>query len=188
MSSKPTIDRRQTLQGMAAGAALAAGWQIPTSAAQGADEGTPDAAEASLYERLGGYFAIAAVVDRFSDEIIKNPKLNVNPALTAWNETEAAARLPGLKFGRTFGSRPRPADPSNTPGYPWKTPTRISTSPPRNSKRLARRSSALWTISRPRNAKSRNLWTPTCNRCLTWSAHRPEIAVVEIWTRPGRHS
>jgi hemoglobin len=75
MSSKPTIDRRQTLKGMAAGAgaALAAGGQIPTSAAQGADEATPDAAEASLYERLGGYFAIAAVVDRFSDEIIKNP-------------------------------------------------------------------------------------------------------------------
>jgi hemoglobin len=103
MSSKPTIDRRQTLKGMAAGAgaALAAGGQIPTSAAQGADEGTPDAAEASLYERLGGYFAIAAVVDRFSDEIIKNPKLNENPALKAWNENEAPARLPGLKFGRT---------------------------------------------------------------------------------------
>lgn len=104
MASKPRIDRRQTLKGMAAGAgaALAAGGQIPTAAAQSADEGTPDATEASLYERLGGYFAIAAVVDRFSDEIIKNPKLNVNPALKAWNETEAAARLPGLKFGRTL--------------------------------------------------------------------------------------
>ena len=59
-------------------------------------------AEASLYDRLGGFFAIAAVVDRFSDEIIKNPKLNENPALKAWNETEAATRLPGLKFGRTL--------------------------------------------------------------------------------------
>jgi hemoglobin len=62
-------------------------------------EGTP---EQSLYERVGGIFAIAAVVDRFSDEIIKNPKLNVNPALKAWNETEAATRLPGLKFMRTI--------------------------------------------------------------------------------------
>ncbi len=41
-------------------------------------EGT---AEQSLYERVGGIFAIAAVVDRFSGAIITNPKLNENPAL-----------------------------------------------------------------------------------------------------------
>ena len=35
----------------------------------------------SLYDRLGGFFPIAAVVDRFSDAIIVNPKLNENPAL-----------------------------------------------------------------------------------------------------------
>ena len=56
-------------------------------------------AEQSLYERLGGVNAIAAVVDRFSDEIVKNPKLNVNPALSAWNKT---GKLPGLKFMRTL--------------------------------------------------------------------------------------
>ena len=59
-------------------------------------------AERSLYERLGGVDAIAAVVDRFSDAIITNPKLNVNPALKAWNETEAPLRLPGLKVMRTL--------------------------------------------------------------------------------------
>jgi len=32
-------------------------------------------ADASLYERLGGIFAIAAVVDYFSDAVIKNPKV-----------------------------------------------------------------------------------------------------------------
>ena len=53
----------------------------------------------SLYERLGGANAIAMVVDRFSDEIVKNPKLNVNPALKDWNET---GQLPGLKFMRTL--------------------------------------------------------------------------------------
>ena len=37
-------------------------------------------AEKNLYERLGGVNAIAMVVDRFSDEIVKNPKLNLNPA------------------------------------------------------------------------------------------------------------
>jgi hemoglobin len=53
----------------------------------------------SLYERLGGVNAIAMVVDRFSDEIVKNPKLNVNSALKDWNET---GELPGLKFMRTL--------------------------------------------------------------------------------------
>ena len=102
MDSKPTIDRRQTLKGIAAagaGAALAGNPLSTTAAASAAQDGTP---EPSLYERLGGYFAIAAVVNRFSDEIITNPKLNVNPALKAWNETEAPARLPGLKFMRTL--------------------------------------------------------------------------------------
>lgn len=56
----------------------------------------------SLYDRLGGIFAISAVVDRFSDAIIKNPKLNQNPQLAAWNRDEAATRLPGLKVMRTI--------------------------------------------------------------------------------------
>lgn len=59
-------------------------------------------AEQSLYERIGGIYAIAAVVDRFSDALLTNPKLNRNPGLKAWNETQVAARLPGLKFGRTI--------------------------------------------------------------------------------------
>ncbi len=56
-------------------------------------------AEQSLYERIGGVNAIAMVVDRFSDEVVKNPKLNVNPALKEWNKS---GQLPGLKFMRTL--------------------------------------------------------------------------------------
>jgi hemoglobin len=56
-------------------------------------------AEQSLYERLGGANAIAMVVDRFSDEIVRNPKLNVNPALKEWN---GSGQLSGLKFMRTL--------------------------------------------------------------------------------------
>ena len=56
-------------------------------------------AEQSLYERLGGINAIAMVVDRFSDEIVKNPKLNVNPRLKEWN---GSGQLPSLKFMRTL--------------------------------------------------------------------------------------
>ena len=60
--------------------------------------------EASLYERLGGVFAIAAVVDRFSDALINNAmvgKLSENPNLRKWS-TEQGDRLPGLKFMRTL--------------------------------------------------------------------------------------
>jgi hemoglobin len=61
-------------------------------------------AQASLYERLGGIFAIAAVVDQFSDAIIENAmvgKLSRNPALRQWS-VEQPERLPGLKFMRTL--------------------------------------------------------------------------------------
>ena len=53
--------------------------------------------EQSLYERLGGVNAIAMVVDRFSDRIVENPKLNVNPNLKEWN---TKGQLEGLKFMR----------------------------------------------------------------------------------------
>jgi hemoglobin len=58
----------------------------------------------SLYERLGGVFAIAAVVDHFSDAVVQNPvvgKDSKNPALRKWH-TENLDRLPGLKFMRTL--------------------------------------------------------------------------------------
>ncbi len=61
-------------------------------------------AETSLYDRLGGAFAIAAVVDRFSDALIKNPIVgqgSQNPELREWH-TNSLDRLPGLKFMRTL--------------------------------------------------------------------------------------
>jgi hemoglobin len=60
--------------------------------------------EKSLYDRLGGVFAIAAVVDHFSDAIVQNPivgKTSKNPALREWH-TKNLGRLPGLKFMRTL--------------------------------------------------------------------------------------
>src|SRR5512138_3063765 len=60
--------------------------------------------EKSLYERLGGAFAIAAVVNRFSDEVVKNQVAgqgSKNPALKEWH-TKKLDRLPGLKFMRTL--------------------------------------------------------------------------------------
>jgi len=60
--------------------------------------------EKSLYERLGGVFAIAAVVDHFSDAVVQNAivgKTSNNQALREWH-TKSLGRLPGLKFMRTL--------------------------------------------------------------------------------------
>jgi hemoglobin len=60
--------------------------------------------ESSLYDRLGGVFAIAAVVDQFSDAIIENPKVgkqSENAGLREWSN-ERPDRLPGLKWMRTL--------------------------------------------------------------------------------------
>jgi hemoglobin len=60
--------------------------------------------ESSLYERLGGVFAVAAVIDHFSDAVVRNPivgQSSQNPALREWH-TNNLGRLPGLKFMRTL--------------------------------------------------------------------------------------
>jgi len=62
------------------------------------------AQQKTLYERLGGVFAIAAVVNHFSDAVVKNPivgQKSKNPALREWH-TKNLGRLPGLKFMRTL--------------------------------------------------------------------------------------
>ncbi len=61
------------------------------------------ATEPSLYDRLGGVYAIAAVVDRFSDQLLHNPQIvNANPELQAWHTETYKVRMPGLKFHRTL--------------------------------------------------------------------------------------
>jgi len=60
--------------------------------------------EKSLYERLGGAFAIAAVVDHFSNQLVLNPIVGQeshNSALAEWH-TNSLDRMPGLKFMRTL--------------------------------------------------------------------------------------
>jgi hemoglobin len=62
-------------------------------------------AEKTLYERLGGIYAIAGVVDRFSDQLLKNPRSgnrSKNPDLKEWHTEKYAERLAGLKFMRTL--------------------------------------------------------------------------------------
>jgi hemoglobin len=60
--------------------------------------------EPSLYDRLGGVFAIAAVVDHLSDAVVQNPivgQQSENAQLREWH-TNNLGRLPGLKFMRTL--------------------------------------------------------------------------------------
>jgi hemoglobin len=93
------------------GATLSAGAVAAASLTNMALAGDAEAGQAreqgagqSLYDRLGGIFAIAAVVNYFSDEIIKDPVAgarSANPQLREWH-TRELGRLPGLKFMRTL--------------------------------------------------------------------------------------
>jgi hemoglobin len=91
-----TMTRRSAVAGLALAAVLAG--------TDRADAQAKQATEKSLYERLGGVFAIAAVVDHFSDAVVKNPVVgqkSKNPQLQEWH-TKNLGRLPGLKFMRTL--------------------------------------------------------------------------------------
>lgn len=58
----------------------------------------------SLYDRLGGVYAIAAVVNHFSDAVLENPLIgrdSPNEKLREWHRNQLT-RLPGLKFMRTL--------------------------------------------------------------------------------------
>ena len=94
-----SITRRSVVAGLALAAAPA------TVLATADDAHAQDKqTEKSLYERLGGVFAIAAVVDHFSDAVVKNPVVgqkSKNPQLREWH-TKNLGRLPGLKFMRTL--------------------------------------------------------------------------------------
>lgn len=57
----------------------------------------------ALYERLGGVYAISAVVDYFSDQLVQRDTIEgENPYIKDWNDKKAGYRLPGLKFLRTL--------------------------------------------------------------------------------------
>ena len=117
-----TMDRRLAMSALAGFAGLAL---VQVSAANAQDKPpAKDGAEKSLYDRLGGVFAIAAVVDHFSDAVVKNPmvgKDSKNPSLKEWH-TNNLGRLPGLKFMRTLWVSAAAGGPFKyTPTKPGKT-------------------------------------------------------------------
>lgn len=82
------IGRRATLSVLVAALVTAVGGGAVRTA-QAQDKQRP------LYDRLGGAYNIAAVVDDFIERLLVNATLNANPAIN-----EARARVPkaGLKF------------------------------------------------------------------------------------------
>ena len=53
----------------------------------------PEAEKSSLYERLGGVYSIATVVDDFVDRVMGDPRLNANPLVD-----QAHHRVPPAGF------------------------------------------------------------------------------------------
>ena len=94
-----SVTKRSMLAGLML--TLVGAFAVGDNAYAQAKDATP---QKSLYERLGGVFAIAAVVDHFSDAVVKNPivgQKSKNPQLREWH-TKNLGRLPGLKFMRTL--------------------------------------------------------------------------------------
>ena len=82
--------RRTVLLGVCVGILVGVvGWVAPAVA----EDEAP-----SLYERLGGVYPIALVVDDFIDRVVNNDVLNANPDIYAARKEE---RFPGLKFQLT---------------------------------------------------------------------------------------
>jgi hemoglobin len=121
-SKNPTTRRDLLAQ---AGAMLSVGAVAGTVTIDPAFAAQPTAG-ATLYDRLGGIFAIAAVVNYFSDEVLKDPIAGTrspNPRLRRWSTQQAGTRLPGLKFMRTLWVAAAAGGPYHfTPTRPGATP------------------------------------------------------------------
>ena len=117
-----SITRRSAVVGLALATAPVT---VLAAAGNARAQATQTMPEKNLYERLGGVFAIAAVVDHFSDAVVKNPivgQKSKNPQLREWH-TKNLGRLPGLKFMRTLWV-------CNVSGGPFKfTATKPGTTP-----------------------------------------------------------
>jgi len=71
-------------------------WTLVALVALGSTAGAQaQKTEKSLYDRLGGAYPIAVVVDDFVDRLLVNDTLNANPAI---KEARDRVPAPGLKF------------------------------------------------------------------------------------------
>ena len=160
-----TITRRAIVAGLALSASA-----ITTAGPKNAYAEAQTTPEKSLYERLGGVFAIAAVVDHFSDAVVKNPivgQKSKNPQLREWH-TKNLGRLPGLKFMRTLwvcdvsgGPFQFTATKPDTRRSALRRPTGTSGSPRQNLMRSQRSSDGSWISLRSRSVRRPKSWQPS---------------------------
>jgi hypothetical protein len=84
---------------------------------------TETPARPSLYDRLGGVYNIAPVIDDLIDRIMVDPRLNANPRVDEAHHRVSAAGF-NTSSPRCF-ARPL-VGLSVTPGGRWETPTATS--------------------------------------------------------------
>ena len=84
---------------LAVGSAVILGFVFVSALQASAQEEEKEAVETtSLYDRLGGVYNIAAVVDDLIERLAANDGLNANPGIDA---ARAPERFPGLKYHLT---------------------------------------------------------------------------------------
>src|SRR5260221_6883933 len=125
-----------------------------------------ESSKPTLYERLGGVYSIAAVVDDFIDRVMRNPVLNANAAVDEAHHRVSAA---GFKYYVTEMVGPR-VDRRSTPAVQCLSRTNISRSPRASGPPSARTSMTRWRNSMYPRRSTRN--------CLSsWRAPRATLSV-----------
>jgi hypothetical protein len=162
-----SITRRSVVGGLALAAAPVTGLAVADNAHAQDKQTVP---EKSLYERLGGVFAIAAVVDHFSDAVVKNPivgQKSKNPQLREWH-TKNLEDCPASSSCGRYGSVMFQVGPSSSrPPSParrrWGSRRPIGTcaSPPQNLMRSQQNSDGAWTSPRFQSARRPKSWQPS---------------------------
>jgi hemoglobin len=178
-----TLSASITRRSVVAGLALAAAPVTVLASADNAHaQDKQTVPEKSLYERLGGVFAIAAVVDHFSDAVVKNPIVGQvqepSAARMAHQEPGKAAR-PQIPCGRcgsvVFRVGPSSSRPPSPARRRWalKRPIRTSASPPQNLMRSQQNSDGPWTSSRSPSARRAKSWQGEV--LAAFAAHKDEV-------------
>jgi hypothetical protein len=144
-------------------------------------------AEPTLYERLGGIFAIAAVVDNFSDRLLRNPKIvDANPELHEWHTVTYHTRLPGLKWGRTLWLASLAGGPFEYTGREMRDAHFDLKSHPRCSTKSLRNSPTPWMSFRCPSARSKRSWPASpVRRAKLPPVPSPELSTGAAGVEPG---
>ena len=160
------VTRRSVVAGLAVAAAPAT---VFAAADKAHGQSAQTAPEKSLYERLGGVFAIAAVVDHFSDAVVKPSSARSrrtrscgNGTLRTWQDcpvSNSCGHYGSVMF-RVGLSTSRPPSPVKR-RLALKRPIGTSAFPPQNLMKSQQNSDERWTSPRSRGARRPRSWQPS---------------------------